>query len=125
MLETRAGLLRHVRRHANSGNYYCRGKAFQDAYNLRRRQRTKDPNVTCVYSAAGALRTSTYSWLERKVQKRAICEMLPMWVGIKSENDLKELDKTHMPDKCYRCEECFKTYKRKTNLSRHVRTLHK
>jgi fumarate reductase subunit C len=42
----------------------------QDAYNLRRLQRTKDPKVTCVYSAAGALRTSTYSWLERKVQKK-------------------------------------------------------
>ncbi|KAH3823683.1 hypothetical protein DPMN_125496 [Dreissena polymorpha] len=57
------------------------GKAFQDAYNLRRLQRTKDPNATCVYSAAGALRTSTYSWLERKVQKRGIGEMLPVWVG--------------------------------------------
>ncbi|KAH3830900.1 hypothetical protein DPMN_104156 [Dreissena polymorpha] len=55
--------------------------ATKDAYNLRRLQRTKDPNVTCVYSAAGALRTSTYSWLERTVQKRGIGEMLPVWVG--------------------------------------------
>ncbi|XP_052284440.1 neurotrophin receptor-interacting factor 1-like [Dreissena polymorpha] len=81
MSKTRAGLLRHIRGHANSGNYNCCGKAFQDAYNLRRLQRTKDPNITCVYSAAGALRTSTYSWLERKVQKRGIGEMLPVWVG--------------------------------------------
>ncbi|KAH3887604.1 hypothetical protein DPMN_011622 [Dreissena polymorpha] len=41
----------------------------------------KDPNATCVYRATGALRTSSYSWLERKVQKRGIGEMLPVWVG--------------------------------------------
>ncbi|KAH3703950.1 hypothetical protein DPMN_079002 [Dreissena polymorpha] len=81
MSKTRAGSLRHIRGHANSGNYNCCGKAFQDADNLRRLQRTKDSNVTCVYSAAGALRTSTYSWLERKVQKRGIGEMLPVWAG--------------------------------------------
>ncbi|KAH3801643.1 hypothetical protein DPMN_155301 [Dreissena polymorpha] len=81
MSKTRAGLLRHIRGHAYSGNYICCEKALQDAYNLRRLQRTKDPNVTCVYSAAGALRTSTYSWLERKVQKRGIGDMLPVWVG--------------------------------------------
>ncbi|KAH3871380.1 hypothetical protein DPMN_034580 [Dreissena polymorpha] len=43
-------------------------------------QRTKDLNVTCVYSTAGALRTSTYSRLTRKVQKREIGEMRPVWV---------------------------------------------
>ncbi|KAH3825253.1 hypothetical protein DPMN_102525 [Dreissena polymorpha] len=96
----------------------------QDAYNLRRLQRTKDPNVTCVYSATGALRTSTYSWLERKVQKRGIGEMLAV-LAVRSENDLREHVNTHMHDKCYSSEECFKTYKRKTNLSRYVRTSHK
>ncbi|KAH3832792.1 hypothetical protein DPMN_106087 [Dreissena polymorpha] len=44
-------------------------------------QRTKDPYITCVYSAAGALRTSTYSRFTRKVQKREIGEMRPVWVG--------------------------------------------
>ncbi|KAH3884479.1 hypothetical protein DPMN_008459 [Dreissena polymorpha] len=34
-------------RYANSGNYYCCGKAFPDAFNLRRLQRTKDP-MMCV-----------------------------------------------------------------------------
>lgn len=29
MSKTRAGLLRHIRGHANSGNYNCCGKAFQ------------------------------------------------------------------------------------------------
>ncbi|KAH3829693.1 hypothetical protein DPMN_102921 [Dreissena polymorpha] len=70
MSKTRAGLLRHIRGHANSGNYNCCGKAFQDAYNLRKFQRTKDPNVTCVYSAAGALRTNENGTfrLTRKLQ---------------------------------------------------------
>ncbi|KAH3694528.1 hypothetical protein DPMN_081968 [Dreissena polymorpha] len=51
MSKTRAGLLRHIRGHANSGNYNCCGKAFQDAYNLRRLQRTKGPQChVCVQS---------------------------------------------------------------------------
>ncbi|KAH3809953.1 hypothetical protein DPMN_138335 [Dreissena polymorpha] len=29
------------------------------------------------------VRPSTYSWRERKVQKRGIGEMLPVWVGSK------------------------------------------
>ncbi|KAH3699020.1 hypothetical protein DPMN_073966, partial [Dreissena polymorpha] len=48
---------------------------------------------------------------QRKVQKRGTGEMLPLWVLQLGH------DKTHMSDKCYRCEECFKTYRRKTNLS--------
>ncbi|XP_052268994.1 zinc finger protein 501-like [Dreissena polymorpha] len=125
MSKTRAGLLRHISGHANSGNYNCCGKAFQDAYNLRRLQRTKDPNVTCVYSATGALRTSTYSWLERKVQKEGLVKCYQCGLAVRSENDLREHVNTHMHDKCYSSEECFKTYKHKTNLSRYVRTSHK
>ncbi|KAH3729001.1 hypothetical protein DPMN_054964 [Dreissena polymorpha] len=47
MLKTRAGFLRHIRRHANSGNYYCCGKAFQDAYPLRRHRASKHEGTKC------------------------------------------------------------------------------
>ncbi|KAH3712003.1 hypothetical protein DPMN_071680 [Dreissena polymorpha] len=41
-------------------------------------------------------------------------------LAVRSEKDLREHVNTHMHDKCYSSEECFKTYKRKTNLSRYI-----
>ncbi|KAH3712832.1 hypothetical protein DPMN_072589 [Dreissena polymorpha] len=60
-----------------------------------------------------------------KCKKEGLVKCDQRGLAVRSENDLIENVKTHMPDKCYRCEECFKTNKRKTNLSRHASTLHK
>ncbi|KAH3692476.1 hypothetical protein DPMN_194317 [Dreissena polymorpha] len=47
MLKTRAGLLCHTRTHAHSGSYYCCGKAFQDAFHLRRHRASKHEGPKC------------------------------------------------------------------------------
>ncbi|KAH3897337.1 hypothetical protein DPMN_021525 [Dreissena polymorpha] len=128
MLKTRAALLRHTRKHANSGNYYCCGKAFQDAYHLRRHRASKHEGpkrhvcVQCGRSFAAKYLLAAHEKSERK-QGFVKCDQCGL--EVRSASDLKEHVKTHLPDKCYRCEECFKTYKHKTNLSRHVRTSHK
>ncbi|KAH3838056.1 hypothetical protein DPMN_111462 [Dreissena polymorpha] len=51
MLKTRDVLLRHTRRHVNSGNYNCCGKAFQDTYNLRRHRGSIGPQSTTMLKA--------------------------------------------------------------------------
>ncbi|KAH3853393.1 hypothetical protein DPMN_095916 [Dreissena polymorpha] len=60
-----------------------------------------------------------------KCKKEGLVKCYQCGLAVRSENDLKEHVKTNMPDKCYRCEECFKPYKHKTNLSRHLMTSHK
>ncbi|KAH3739329.1 hypothetical protein DPMN_045981 [Dreissena polymorpha] len=75
LLKTRAGLLRHIRRYANSGNYYCCGKAFQKA------SKNEGPHDVCTVRQELFGQVPTYPWLERKVQKRGIVELLPVWVG--------------------------------------------
>ncbi|KAH3782429.1 hypothetical protein DPMN_160344 [Dreissena polymorpha] len=62
---------------------------------------------------------------EKSAKKEGLWKCDQSGLAVGSENDHKELVKTNMPDKCYRCEECFKTYKRKTNISRHASTSHK
>ncbi|KAH3869205.1 hypothetical protein DPMN_032366 [Dreissena polymorpha] len=100
MSKTRAGLLRHIRGHAHSGNYICCEKAFQcgrsfaDKYLLVAREKSA------------------------KIKELVICYQCGL--AVRSENDLREHVNTHMHDKCYSSEECFKTYRRKTNLSRYI-----
>ncbi|KAH3701310.1 hypothetical protein DPMN_076294 [Dreissena polymorpha] len=57
-----------------------------------------------------------------KCNQEELVKSYPCGSAVRSENDLKEHVKTHLPDKCYRREECFKTYQRKINLSQDVRT---
>ncbi|KAH3755703.1 hypothetical protein DPMN_190401 [Dreissena polymorpha] len=52
-----------------------------------------------------------------KVQKRGIVELLPVGLAVRSEIDLKEYDKPHMPDKYYIYQECLKrTVAKQTSL---------
>ncbi|KAH3737996.1 hypothetical protein DPMN_044598 [Dreissena polymorpha] len=59
----------------------------------------------------------TYPWLERKVQKEVLSNCYQCGLAVRSEIDLKEHDKPHMPDKYYIYEECFKrTFAKHTSL---------
>ncbi|KAH3889486.1 hypothetical protein DPMN_013543 [Dreissena polymorpha] len=60
-----------------------------------------------------------------KLKKERLVKCDQCGLAVENENGLKEHVETHMPDKCYMCEEFFKTYKRKTNLSRHAMISHK
>ncbi|KAH3807023.1 hypothetical protein DPMN_135355 [Dreissena polymorpha] len=105
MSKTRAGLLRHIRGHANSGSITAVGKHFRMPTILEGFNEQRTP-MSCVCTV-----------------RQELCGQCGL--AVRSENDLREHVNTHMHDKCYSSEECFKTYKRKTNLSRYVRTSHK
>ncbi|KAH3857459.1 hypothetical protein DPMN_100066 [Dreissena polymorpha] len=50
--------------------------------------------------------------LREKCKKEELVKCYQCGLAVRSENDLREPVNTHMHDKFYSSEECFKTYKR-------------
>ncbi|XP_052223874.1 gamma-aminobutyric acid type B receptor subunit 2-like [Dreissena polymorpha] len=99
----------------------------KDTFHLRRHRASQHEGLKChVCIQCGKSFADKYLLAahEKSEIKQGFVKCDQLGLEVRSSSDLREHAKTHMPDKCYRFDECFKTYKHKTNLSRHVRTSH-